>query len=79
MRRMSRLNVVACLLGAAVLAPDASYAQNPPPPDHPSVNRQPGIDYAIFALAAKWAPHRLALAGQTDTDRARFAPPTTAK
>jgi metallo-beta-lactamase class B len=31
------LNVVACLLGAAVLAPDASYAQNPPPPDHPSV------------------------------------------
>jgi metallo-beta-lactamase class B len=34
---MSRLNTVACLLGAAILAPDASYAQNPPPPDHPSV------------------------------------------
>jgi metallo-beta-lactamase class B len=37
MRTMSRLNTVACLLGAAILAPDASYAQNPPPPDHPSV------------------------------------------
>ncbi len=37
MRTMSRLNVVACLLGAAVLAPNASYAQNAPPPDHPSV------------------------------------------
>jgi metallo-beta-lactamase class B len=34
---MSQLNTVACLLGAAILAPDASYAQNPPPPDHPSV------------------------------------------
>ena len=37
MRTMSRLNTVACLLGAVILAPDASYAQNPPPPDHPSV------------------------------------------
>jgi metallo-beta-lactamase class B len=34
---MSQLNTVACLLGVAILAPDASYAQNPPPPDHPSV------------------------------------------
>jgi metallo-beta-lactamase class B len=34
---MSQLNTVACLLGVAILAPDASYAQNPSPPDHPSV------------------------------------------
>ncbi len=36
MRTTSRLNMVACLLGA-VFVPGASYAQNAPPPDHPSV------------------------------------------
>src|SRR6267142_3057597 len=37
MRTTSRLKIAACLLGAAVFVPGASYAQNAPPPDHPSV------------------------------------------
>ena len=39
MKKMSRLGLFACLLGASALAPagNESLAQNPPPPDHPSV------------------------------------------
>jgi metallo-beta-lactamase class B len=34
---LSRLPVFACLFGAGVFGIPAAYAQNPPPPDHPSV------------------------------------------
>ena len=39
MKKMSRLGLFACLLGASALASagNESLAQNPPPPDHPSV------------------------------------------
>jgi metallo-beta-lactamase class B len=38
MKSTTRLNVLACLAGAAALGASAtSYAQNSPPPDHPSV------------------------------------------
>jgi metallo-beta-lactamase class B len=39
MKRMSGLSLFSCLLGTLVLCvgADTSHAQNPPPPDHPSV------------------------------------------
>ena len=37
MKNLSGLTLFPCLLGAALLGPTASYAQNPPPPDHPKI------------------------------------------
>src|ERR1700704_747026 len=40
MKNLSGLRLFPCLLGAAVLAPSASFAQSPPPPDHPKITVQ---------------------------------------
>src|SRR6266550_2436493 len=37
---MKKLSGLTLLLGAAAFAPAASYAQNPPPPDHPKITVQ---------------------------------------
>ena len=42
MKKLSGFKLFPCLLGAALLGPAASpsFAQNPPPPDHPKITFQ---------------------------------------
>jgi metallo-beta-lactamase class B len=37
MKKLSGSKLFPCLLGAVALSPAASFAQNPPPPDHPKI------------------------------------------
>jgi metallo-beta-lactamase class B len=54
MKTMTGLNVIACLLGAAVLGPgvNTSHAQSAPPPDHPVVTVQ-GQTYTPRSILAR--------------------------
>jgi metallo-beta-lactamase class B len=50
--KKSRVNLFATLFGAAALVPAASYAQNPPPPDHPKITVQ-GQTYTPRSILAR--------------------------
>ena len=54
MKKLSGLKLVPCLLGAVALGPIASpsYAQNPPPPDHPKITVQ-GQTYTPRSVLAR--------------------------
>jgi metallo-beta-lactamase class B len=52
MKNLSGLTLLPCLLGAALLAPSAGFAQNPPPPDHPKITVQ-GQTYTPRSVLAR--------------------------
>jgi metallo-beta-lactamase class B len=50
--KKSRVHLFATLIGAAALVPAASFAQNPPPPDHPRITVQ-GQTYTPRAILTR--------------------------
>jgi metallo-beta-lactamase class B len=50
--KKSRVNLFATFIGGAVLVPAASFAQNPPPPDHPRLTVQ-GQTYTPRSILAR--------------------------
>jgi hypothetical protein len=59
MSTMSRLRVCKYLLGRSSLCgATGSFAQNPPPADHPSVTVGPNLPYRDRSSLATWARRR---------------------